>query len=122
MLCMVRCAWSAVHDHGGDFRSEWDMPRRVKQPCAYACAYACAMVGDDVVAVGRTVADTGWAEVFGMATLLEARGKGAAHNVLAALADWAAAYEADRDNILALWLYERTGFSEICGYRFRAAR
>jgi len=33
------------------------------------CTYACAMNGDDVVAVGRVVADGGWAGVFGVATL-----------------------------------------------------
>jgi N-acetylglutamate synthase len=45
-----------------------------------------------------------------------------------ALADWADAHEADRmylkverDNIPALRLYERTGFSEICGYHYRTA-
>jgi ribosomal protein S18 acetylase RimI-like enzyme len=116
--------WHAVHGHGGDSRSEWDMLGRVERPCVYACA----MIGDDVLAVGRAVADTGWAGVFGMATLPEARGQGAARNVLAALADWAGAYEADRmylqverDNIPALRLYERMGFSEICGYHYRAA-
>jgi ribosomal protein S18 acetylase RimI-like enzyme len=116
--------WHAVHGHGGDSRSERDMLDRVERPCAYACA----MVGDDVLAVGRAVADTGWAGVFGMATLPEARGKGAARNVLAALADWAGAHEADRmylqverDNVPALRLYERTGFREMCGYHYRAA-
>ncbi|MQA27944.1 MAG: GNAT family N-acetyltransferase, partial [Micromonosporaceae bacterium] len=70
----------------------------------------------------------GWAGVFGMATLPEARGKGAARDVLAAVADWAGAHRADRmylqverDNIPALRLYERTGFSEICGYHYRTA-
>jgi hypothetical protein len=48
--------------------------------------YACAVIGDDVVAVGRAVADAGWAGVFGMATLPEARGQGAARSVLSALA------------------------------------
>ena len=116
--------WHAVHGHGGAWSAEWDMLGRVERPCAYACA----MIGDDVVAVGRAVADTGWAGVFGMATLPQARGKGAARNVLAALADWAGAHEADRmylqverDNIPALRLYERTGFSEICGYHYRTA-
>jgi GNAT superfamily N-acetyltransferase len=86
------------------------------------------MIRDDVVAVGRAVADTGWAGVFGMATLPEARGKGAARHVLAALADWAVAHQADRmylqverDSLPALQLYERTGFSEICGYHYRTA-
>jgi GNAT superfamily N-acetyltransferase len=53
------------------------------------CGYARVTIGDAVVAVGRVVADTGWAGVFGMATLPGARGKGAARSVLAALADWA---------------------------------
>jgi N-acetylglutamate synthase len=116
--------WRAVHGHDGGSRSEWDMLDRVERPCAYAYA----MIEDDVVAVGRGVADTGWAGVFGMATLPHAGGKGAARNVLAALADWAAAQEADRmylqverDNIPALRLYERTGFREVCGYHYRAA-
>ena len=66
------------------------------------------MSGDDVVAVGRAVADTGWAGVFGMATLPRAGGKGAARSVLAALADWAGAHadslylQVERDNIPAL--------------------
>jgi GNAT superfamily N-acetyltransferase len=118
-------AWRAVHGrHGGDSRSEWDMLGRVRRPSAYACA----VIGDDVVAVGRAVADTGWAGVFGMATLPQARGKGAARGVLAALADWAAAQAAgrmylqvERDNIPALRLYGRTAFREICGYHYRAA-
>jgi ribosomal protein S18 acetylase RimI-like enzyme len=48
--------------------------------------------------------------------------------VLAALAGWAGTHEADRmylqverDNIPAIRLYERTGFSEICGYHYRTA-
>ncbi|MGH3823340.1 MAG: GNAT family N-acetyltransferase [Pseudonocardiaceae bacterium] len=85
---------------------------RVQRPSAYASA----MIGNGIVAVGRVVADDGWAGVFGMATLPHVRGKGAARSVLAALADWVGAHEADRmylqvecDNIPALRLYERTG-------------
>ena len=116
--------WHAVHGHGSDSRSESGMLNRVTQPCAYACA----MIGHDVVAVGRAVADTGWAGVFGMATLPEARGKGAGRAVLAALARWAAVHQAgrmylqvERDNTPALRLYELTGFSEICSYHYRTA-
>jgi len=85
------------------------------------------MSGDDVVAVGRAVADTGWAGVFGMATLPRARGTGAARDVLAALADWAGAHtdsmylQVERDNIPALRLYEGTGFREMCGFHYRTA-
>ncbi|GAA3046197.1 hypothetical protein GCM10010464_08090 [Pseudonocardia yunnanensis] len=56
--------WRAASGHG-DYQAEWDMLARVEPPGAYVCA----MSGDDVVAVGRAVADTGWAGVFGMATL-----------------------------------------------------
>ena len=45
--------WHAVHGHGGDRRTEWNMLRRVERPSAYASA----MIGDSVVAVGRVVAD-----------------------------------------------------------------
>jgi GNAT superfamily N-acetyltransferase len=116
--------WDAVHGHGGDSSAEVDMLRRVTRPSAYAGV----MVGADVVAVGRAVADTGWVGVFGMGTLPAARGSGAARQVLAALAGWAGAHRADRmylqverDNLPALRLYARAGFREICGYHYRAA-
>jgi GNAT superfamily N-acetyltransferase len=116
--------WGAVHGHGGDSRSEQDMLARVVQPSAYACA----VTGDGVVAVGRAVADTGWAGVFGMATLPGARGTGAARSVLAALAGWAGAHQTgrlylqvERDNVPARRLYERAGFREVCPYHYRLA-
>ena len=116
--------WHAVHGGGWDARAEWDMLARVRGPSAYACA----MIGDDVAAVGRAVADTGWAGVFGMATQPAARGRGAAREVLAALAGWARAHAAgrmylqvERDNGPALRLYERAGFREMCAYHYRTA-
>jgi N-acetylglutamate synthase len=115
-------AWYAVHGHGIDPRAEWDLLERVPQPAGYARA----MVGDDVVAVGRAVADTGWAGVFGMATLPRARGQGAARSVLAALAGWAGAQRAgrlylqvERGNTAARRLYGQAGFTELCGYHYR---
>ncbi|MDT7726150.1 MAG: hypothetical protein QOI21_2726 [Actinomycetota bacterium] len=115
-------AWSAVHGHGSDQRIEWEMLGRVMQPSAYACALA----GDEVIAVGRAVADSGWAGVFGMATLPAARGRGAARSILASLAGWAAAngaggmyLQVECDNDPALRLYERAGFTEVCGYHYR---
>ncbi|GAA0429642.1 N-acetyltransferase GCN5 [Acrocarpospora corrugata] len=115
--------WHSVHTHA-DPHSERAMLDRVKDPSAYASA----LIGHDVVAVGRTVADTGWAGVFNMATRPEARGKGAARQVLTALASWASTHEADHmylqvepDNPPALRLYERAGFREICRYHYRNA-
>jgi ribosomal protein S18 acetylase RimI-like enzyme len=117
-------AWRAVHGLGGDDRGERDMLNRLERPSAYAAA----MIGDDIVAVGRAVADTGWAGVFGMATLPHGRRRGAGRCVLAALAEWGSAHDAERmylqvecDNVPALDLYNRAGFSEICRYHYRAA-
>lgn len=115
--------WRAVHGQVGDPDGEWDMLERVNRPSGYASA----TIGGDVVAVGRVVADTGWAGVFGMATLPAARGRGVARSVLAAVASWAAAHHADhiylqveRDNSPALRLYDRAGFTEACAYHYRA--
>lgn len=116
--------WRVVHGRGGDAGSERDMLDRVRPPDAYACA----MAGDDVIAVGRAVADTGWAGLFAMATRPEARGQGAARAVLTVLAGWAGTQRADRlylqverDNAAALRLYERAGFGEMCRYHYRVA-
>jgi ribosomal protein S18 acetylase RimI-like enzyme len=116
--------WHAVQGPGGDPRAEWELLGRVQPPAGYAGA----LIGDKIVAVGRVVADAGWAGVFGMATLPTARGKGQGRRVLAALAGWAAAQGADhlflqveRDNVSALRLYDRTGFTELCGYHYRVA-
>ena len=61
-----------------------------------------------------------------MATLPEARGRGAARTALASLADWAAArgasamyLQVENDNGPALRLYDRTCFAEVCGYHYR---
>lgn len=114
--------WLAVHGTGGDPGPERDMLRRVDRPTAYASA----LTGTDVVAVGRAVTETGWAGLFGMATLPAARGAGAARHVLAALAQWAARHGAahmylqvECDNTAARRLYERAGFTEVCRYHYR---
>ncbi|MCP2259811.1 Acetyltransferase (GNAT) family protein [Streptoalloteichus tenebrarius] len=116
--------WYAVHGHDSDPGLERSMLERVTSPSGYAHA----MIGSEVVAVGRAVIDTGWAGLFGMATLPRARGKGAARSVLAALACWADAHRADHmylqvehDNVPALRLYERAGFTEVCRYHHRSA-
>jgi N-acetylglutamate synthase len=116
--------WLAVHGGGGDPGPERDMLRRVARPTAYASVLA----GMEVVAVGRAVADTGWAGVFGMATLPSARGAGAARQVLLALAHWAAErgaahmyLQVECDNTAARRLYERAGFTELCRYHYRTS-
>jgi ribosomal protein S18 acetylase RimI-like enzyme len=114
--------WHAVNR--GDPQLAWDMLTRLERPCGYASV----AIGDEVVAVGRAVVDDGWAGVFGMATLPQARGRGAGRRVLAALARWAEALRADsmylkveRDNLAAWRLYEKAGFTEVCSYHYRTA-
>ena len=94
---------------------------RVEPPSACASV----TVGHRVLGVGRAVADRGWASVFGMATMPEARGRGVAREVLAALAGWAETRDAERmylqvavDNMPALRLYERLGFVELTRYHY----
>lgn len=113
-------AWHAVTTR--DVSAERDLLCRVESPSAYAYAE----VDGEVVAVGRAVAENGWAGVFGMATLPHARGQGAARAVLAALASWAAARESnhmylqmEKGNCRASRLYERSGFREVCTYHYR---
>ncbi len=113
-------AWQAATTR--DAAAERDLLSRVEHPSAYACAE----VDGQVVAVGRAVDERGWAGVFGMATLPHARGQGAARTVLATLASWAAAREAnhmylqmEKANSSAFRLYERTGFREVCRYHYR---
>jgi GNAT superfamily N-acetyltransferase len=115
-------AWHALHGHGGDPQIDWQMIERVTQPSAYASA----VEGNEIVAVGRAVADAGWAGVFGMATLPEARGRGVAHSILGSLAGWAIARNAsgmylqvESDNDPALHLYGRACFTEVCAYHYR---
>ncbi|MFF4880827.1 GNAT family N-acetyltransferase [Micromonospora sp. NPDC000668] len=115
-------AWLAVHSSGGDPGREWDMLRRVRQRSAYASVLTEA----GVVAAGRAVIETGWAGVFGMATLPVARGRGAARTILAALARWAADHGTEHlylqvqpDNTAARRLYDGAGFTELCRYHYR---
>lgn len=112
--------WHSVA--GGEPDPQWRLLERV----GARSAYASVELGDETVAVGRAVAETGWAGVFSMATRPEARGKGAAGAVLGALADWAAVNDAPRmylqvehENEGAMRLYGRVGFRELAPFYFR---
>jgi N-acetylglutamate synthase len=114
--------WQAVHGGGGDPGPECDMLRRVSRPSGYVSV----LTGTRVIAVGRAVAESGWAGVFGMATLPEFRGRGLAAEVLGALARWAADngagemyLQVESGNGAARRLYERAGFTELCEYHYR---
>lgn len=112
--------WHAVT--GRSIDAERDLLDRIESPAAYASV----QVDGEIVAIGRAVAEEHWAGVFAMATLPEARGRGAGRAVLATLASWAAAREADhlylqveRGNEAALRLYKRSGFREVCTFHYR---
>lgn len=119
----TRAWFQAWHDVvGGDPDPQWRLLQRIQERTAYASVE----LGEETVAVGRCVAEAGWVGVFGMATRPEARGKGAAGAVLAALADWAAVNDAPRmylqaehENESAMRLYGRAGFSELAPFYFR---
>jgi GNAT superfamily N-acetyltransferase len=107
---------------GGDAEAQWKLLQRVQERSAYASV----LLGDERIAVGRAVAEAGWAGIFSMATLPAARGKGAAGTVIGALADWAAANAAEQmylqvehQNTGAARIYERAGFSELKPFYFR---
>lgn len=114
--------WLAVHGFGSRAGPEREMLGRVERPSAYASVVTEA----GAVAVGRAVAEAGWAGVFGMATLPEARRRGAGRAVLAALTRWAADHDAGHmylqvecGNAGARRLYERAGFIEQYRYHYR---
>jgi len=111
--------WHTVHD--GDADAKRALLGRVALPAAYAAVERAGKV----VAVGRAVCDAGWAGVFAMATLPSARRDGAGDEVLAGLADWAAAHGAGRmylqveeSNLVARHLYEAKGFAAIVCYHY----
>jgi N-acetylglutamate synthase len=100
--------------------------RRILEQVGPVSGYATLASNGTPVAVGRAVAERGWAGIFGMATLPEARGRGAATAVLAALAAWAADHHAtclylqvSSGNQDAERLYHRAGFDPHHTYRYR---
>jgi len=55
----------SVQAPDADPTPEWSLLRRVDRPSGYVTAFTSGRP----VAIGRAVADTGWAGVLGMATL-----------------------------------------------------
>ncbi len=89
---------------------------------------ACVTVlaGGQPVGVGRAVADDGWTGVCQMATAGQARRRGVARLVLAAIARWATEQGAprlylqvERGNLGARRLYDDVGFTELAAYHYR---
>jgi GNAT superfamily N-acetyltransferase len=119
------CRLLAAGQGAADVQAEHRLLETVGAPSAYATA----LLDGRPAAVGRAVLDDGWAGVLGMATLPDARRRGAATAVLAALAGWAA----DRDGVhlylqvsaassSAAALYRRAGFAPVCAYHYRCAQ
>ena len=114
--------WQAVHAPDADPEPEWRLLRRVDRPSGYVTVLSAGRP----VAVGRAVADDGWAGVFGMATLPAARRRGAGSAVLTGLARWAADQHIEHlylqiedDNPAARRLYAAAGFATLLRYHYR---
>lgn len=110
---------------GAQPTSERRLLERVRNPSGYVTIFDSARP----IAVGRCVADRGWTGVFGMATVPDARRRGAAGLVLSAIGRWAANQQApriylqvERDNVAALRLYETAGFVELASYHYRVSK
>jgi GNAT superfamily N-acetyltransferase len=91
--------------------------------------FASVLEGDRVLAVGMAVAARGWAGIFSMATLPEARRRGFATGILGALSRSAlelgatrAYLQTDRGNAASHALYEGIGFATAYGYHYRTRR
>lgn len=88
--------------------------------------YVTASLDGRPVAAGRGTLDAGWLGIYSMATLPEARGRGAATAVLGHLADWAAgngatrAYlQVEQKSAAARRLYAGLGFRPVYRYSYR---
>lgn len=89
-------------------------------------AFALARTSEGPVAVGLGVIDGAWLGIFNMMTVPEARRRGAARSILAALTTWglgrgalAAYLQAERDNAPARALYTNAGFTPAYEYHYR---
>jgi len=117
--------WYRVYLEGlsGDRRAI--APRLVERVPAPRCFFSCVRDGT-VIASGLSVLDGELASVQCMATLPEARRSGAASAVLAAIAAYAREQgagrlylQAEAENVAAVTLYERVGFSVAGHYHTR---
>jgi GNAT superfamily N-acetyltransferase len=89
-------------------------------------AFALARTSEGPVAVGLGVVDGEWLGIFNMMTVPEARRRGAARSILAALTAWGfergalvAYLQVERDNAPARSLYASTGFTPAYEYHYR---
>jgi GNAT superfamily N-acetyltransferase len=91
--------------------------------------YASVTDGDRTIAVGMSVREREWLGIFSMATLPEARRRGAATAILRALSERAiqegatrAYLQTDRSNPVSHALYEGLGFRTAYGSHYRTKR
>jgi len=79
-----------------------------------------------VSAVGLAVTERGWTGLFSIATRPEYRGRGLATQVVRLIAEWSLSCDAPNlylqvmeDNLVAVRLYEKLGFTRLYGYHYR---
>jgi ribosomal protein S18 acetylase RimI-like enzyme len=120
-------SWLAVYCSSESVPSqEAEGRRRILQRIGARTGYAILQDEGQAVAVGLGVAEESWLGIFCMATSPTFRRRGAATDVLGALARWGEQHGATRvylqvmrNNAPALTLYARAGFTPLYEYHYR---
>ncbi len=91
--------------------------------------YLLLQLENQPIAVGRAVAERGWAGIFGVATARDYRRKGIGMQVMRALTEWSLQCNVENlylqvmiDNKPAMNLYEKLGFEIIYHYYYRTEK
>ena len=119
----IRTMWLLDRGRAPEPSAE-EIIRATKVPAIHASVRE----GDEIIAVGRGVAEHGWLGIFGMGTQLSHRRGGLATEVLGALASWGrgdgatrAYLQVEEGNAAARNLYARAGFVDAYRYHYRSA-
>lgn len=120
----IACWWE-VDGRGGP--AQLDVARRMLARIAAPAGYASVVLDDEVVAVGRAVAQEEHVGVFSMAVRPELRRRGLGREVLHALGSWSTQQGATRaylqvfdGNVQARALYASAGLDTAHHYHYRA--
>jgi ribosomal protein S18 acetylase RimI-like enzyme len=118
--------WFEISGRRGRFSQVTGVYRALLERIGSRAIYALAEVDGQPAAVGLGVLGDGWLGIFSMLSLPEYRRRSAGTRVLSALASAACEsgaervyLQVERDNVPALEMYRRAGFTERYGYHYR---
>ena len=116
--------WSLVRDYDDEHRAELDHILTASPDTVFA---SCRSSKGDLLGIGRAGLVGGWVGATSMETHRNARRRGVATSIMAALARWSQEFGAERwflqvrqDASAALSLYDALGFTEHHRYVYRA--